>query len=201
MEELKNIIGKNIACLRAEHKLTQLELAERLNYSDKSISKWERCEAVPDVYVLVQLAEMFSVSVDYLVTSHDNDADQPQESKKAPDEETRFPTGENDRKTTLLRLVISGIWVLSLMLFVGAWIAGHFLPSVFVYTLPVCAVATLVLNSVWRGGRHNPVIVCVLISGILASVYTAFWSCNYWQVFLLAPPSFLIVYLASKLKK
>lgn len=197
MEELKIIIGKNIARLRAEHKLTQLELAERLNYSDKSISKWERGEAVPDVCVLVKLSEMFSVTLDQLVS----DPAQPRANEDKPAESTAAQSVDRDRKRTLMRIVISGIWSLSLAAFVSMWLLGWFMPSLFVYAIPVSAVAALVLNSVWMGGRHNAWILCVLISGILATVYTVFWGRNYWQVFLLAPPSFFIVFLASKLRK
>ena len=52
MEDLKHIIAQNIVQLRKKSKLTQAELAERLNYSDKAISKWERGESIPDVAVL-----------------------------------------------------------------------------------------------------------------------------------------------------
>lgn len=55
--------------LRKAHKFTQAELAERLNYSDKAVSKWERAESIPDVMMLQQIASMFGVTVDYLLTS------------------------------------------------------------------------------------------------------------------------------------
>lgn len=199
MEELKIIIGSNIARLRTEHKLTQLELAEKLNYSDKSISKWERGEAVPDVYVLVRLAELFSVSVDQLLSA--NGKEKPSDDSTAALRDDPESESKKMNRDTLIALVLTGIWALGVLVFVGVWIAGHFVPSVFVYTLLACAVVALVLNSVWREGKRNSIIVCVLIIGILASVYTAFLRFNYWQVFLLAPPAFLIVYMASKLKK
>ena len=50
--------------------MTQLELGTVLNYSDKAVSKWERGEAIPDAYVLLQLSEIFGVSVDYLLKEH-----------------------------------------------------------------------------------------------------------------------------------
>ena len=64
---LKNIIAQNIAELRRNNNMTQLELAEKLNYSDKAISKWERGESIPDVAVLKNIADIFLVSVDYLL--------------------------------------------------------------------------------------------------------------------------------------
>ena len=69
MEEtiLAEVIGKNITRLRKLANMTQLELAEKLNYSDKSISKWEQGNGIPDVRILVQLAELFGVTLDDLV--------------------------------------------------------------------------------------------------------------------------------------
>ena len=55
--ELGQIIGKNITRLRKIANMTQLELAEKLNYSDKSVSKWEQGNGIPDVRILMQIAE------------------------------------------------------------------------------------------------------------------------------------------------
>ena len=71
LSELKLISASNIIKLRTGAGLTQAELGEKLNYSDKTISKWERGEAIPDAYVLTQMAEIFGVTVDYLLSSHD----------------------------------------------------------------------------------------------------------------------------------
>ena len=63
MDELKKIIAKNLVAYRKQAHFTQAELAEKLGYSDKNVSKWERAEGVPDVLVLHQLAEMYNVTV------------------------------------------------------------------------------------------------------------------------------------------
>ena len=60
-------IGKNIAAFRKGANLTQAELAQKINYSDKSVSKWESGNGAPDVYVLMSLAELFGVTVNDLV--------------------------------------------------------------------------------------------------------------------------------------
>lgn len=73
MNELKEIISKNITNLRKAEKLTQFEFANKLNYSDKAISKWERGESVPDVITLKQIADFFNVTVDYILTEHTNE--------------------------------------------------------------------------------------------------------------------------------
>ena len=72
MENLKLIIAKNITELRRAASMTQLDLAQKLNYSDKAVSKWERAESVPDISVLKSVAELFGVTVDHLITDHDD---------------------------------------------------------------------------------------------------------------------------------
>lgn len=69
MEEstLRKTIGKNIALYRKAHKDTQASLGEKLNYTDKAVSKWERGESIPDVYVLSCIAELYGVSVGNLI--------------------------------------------------------------------------------------------------------------------------------------
>ena len=67
MVDIKATIAKNIAALRQAGGMTQLDLAEKLNYSDKAISKWERGESIPDVTVLKTIADLFGVTLDYLL--------------------------------------------------------------------------------------------------------------------------------------
>lgn len=73
-ENLIEIVSKNLSSLRKGRGLTQGEIAERFSYSDKSISKWERGEALPDLSVLKAFADFYEVSLDYLVTSHSEES-------------------------------------------------------------------------------------------------------------------------------
>ena len=68
MKTLKETIGENLVELRKNKKLTQLELAEQLNYSDKSVSKWEKGDALPDIEILYELCQFYGVTLEYLVT-------------------------------------------------------------------------------------------------------------------------------------
>ena len=67
MGNVKSIVAKNITELQLLSNMTQLELASKLNYSDKTISKWERGESSPDIGVLVEIADLFGVTLDYMV--------------------------------------------------------------------------------------------------------------------------------------
>ena len=89
MDELKKIIAKNLVTLRKQAHLTQAELAEKVGYSDKNVSKWERAEGVPDVLVLHQLAELYGVTVNYFFVDHTATEQEEVYDEPAPELETQ----------------------------------------------------------------------------------------------------------------
>ncbi len=60
-------IGKNIASLRRDHNMTQMQLADEVGVSFQAVSNWERGNSMPDISKLPQLSELFSVSIDELL--------------------------------------------------------------------------------------------------------------------------------------
>lgn len=191
MEDLKVITASNIINLRTAKGMTQAELGELLSYSDKSVSKWERAEAVPDAYVLKKMSEIFGVSVDYILNSHD--AWEPPESFKK--EERSF------HSKVITVLVLFGIWTLAFFVYILGWIYGFNWWLVFIYALPVSLITFLVLNSVWEQGKNNRHIIYALVASIFITVYITFRSYNPWQILLLLVPAELIVFLSFRIKK
>ena len=59
MENLKDVIRENLINLRKEHKLTQIDLAKKINYSDKAISRWENGDVLPDVEILNSICNVY----------------------------------------------------------------------------------------------------------------------------------------------
>lgn len=189
MEDLKFITAANIISLRTKAGMTQAQLAELLNYSDKSVSKWERAEAVPDAYVLKHMAEIFGVSVDYLLYSH---SDWEPVSKK---QKRRY------RSEIITLISMAGIWTLALFIFIIGWIFGHMFWMVFIYAIPISLITLLVFNCVWEDGRRNYYIISTLVASIFLMFYLAFLKWNPWQLLLLVLPAELIVFLAFRVKK
>ncbi|WP_407384884.1 helix-turn-helix domain-containing protein [Ruminococcus sp.] len=189
MDDFKKVVAGNIMKLRTLMNLTQAQLGEKLNYSDKSISKWERGESIPDVYVLKQLADLAGVTVDDIITPHD------------PDEELRVekPTRRYSRRFITLT-VLAGIWALAVLVFVILWIAGIFHWLVFVYAIPVSLVTLLVLNSVWGDRRWNLYIISGLVWGVICSIYLSALKYNWWQLFLVGIPAQIIIIFAFSIK-
>ena len=189
MEDLKFITAANIISLRTKAGMTQAQLAELLNYSDKSVSKWERAEAVPDAYVLKHMSEIFGVSVDYLLSSH---SDWEPVSKK---QKRRY------RSEIITLISMAGIWTLALFIFIIGWIFGHMFLLVFIYAIPISLITLLVFNSVWEDGRRNYYIISTLVASIFLMFYLTFLRWNPWQLLLLIFPAELIVFLAFRVKK
>ena len=186
MDDLKVITASNIIKLRTQAGMTQLELAEQLNYSDKSVSKWERAESMPDAYVLKRMSEIFGVSVDYLLSAHD-------EWKPAAPEQTI-----SSRVVTTIAIV--GIWTAALLAFIVCWLMGHLVWLIFAYAVPVSLITLLVLHSIWEAGRYNYWIIAALVLSVITVVYLTLLEQNWWQLFLLAIPAELVVFLSSKVK-
>lgn len=189
MEDLKYITASNIIHLRQKNDMTQAQLGEKLGYSDKSVSKWERAEAIPDAYVLKKMSELFGVTVDYLLDEHEEwepVAEQPQRSYS---------------RSAILWLSVVSIWTTALLIFIIGWILEKNLWLTFVFALPVTLVTLLVLNSVWKKGKRNFYIVATLVASIIVLIYLSFFDKNWWQLFLLLVPAELIVFIAFKIKK
>lgn len=193
LEELKLITASNLINLRTNAGLTQAELGAMLNYSDKTISKWERAEAIPDAFVLKRLGEIFDVSVDNLLTSHD-------EWKPIPTEE---PETEQVSYSTdkIIAISILGVWTLALTAFVALWLADLIFWQLFVIALPVSILVYLVLICKFHRKRHlQHVIALFVLSLFVAAFLLSYPRYTPWQLFLLLVPAEVLVYLSCNLK-
>ena len=67
-------LGEMISSLRKEKGMTQSELAEKMNVTDKAVSKWERNLSCPDINSIPKLAEILGISVEELLKSQNNNS-------------------------------------------------------------------------------------------------------------------------------
>ncbi|MBQ9856226.1 MAG: helix-turn-helix domain-containing protein [Clostridia bacterium] len=198
MTDIKGTIAKNISELRQANKMTQLTLAEKLNYSDKAVSKWERGESIPDVTVLLEIADIFNVSLDELVRA---DCKKNISAKK---DSPGFWKFRNRALYTGLAMLM--VWLISVI----AYVLVDFLPVdanwhwlLFIYSVPLSLVVWLVMNSLWFNKKLNYIIISLIMWSILASVHITalMFGRNLWLVFLLGIPGQIILFLASFIKK
>lgn len=198
-ELLKNRIGFHIAMHRKQLGLTQAGLAEKLNYSDKAVSKWERGESVPDVLTLVQLSELFGITVDALLADPDALPESAGPVERAMEKAVEKTFKKKADKRIILSLSSLLVWFVALFVFVvlsslsipKSWIA-------FIYAIPVDAIVRLSLRSAWRDFRWNKLLVSMIVWGCLLSVYMSFLlfaGVNLWRIFLLGIPGQMAVLL------
>ena len=153
---LRKTVAKNIAAYRKAHHDTQLDLATKLNYSDKSVSKWERGESLPDVYILSQIADLYGVSVSALI----GEIQPPKESKP-------------HYHMFILLLSLALTMAVATLLFSMFMICKVPYPAwmFFVYALPVCSIICIVFTSLWWGILWQGVSVSALIWTLGLSLY------------------------------
>lgn len=191
-EKLKNLIGMNIAAYRKRSGLTQLGLAERLNYSDKAVSKWERGESVPDVITMAQLAEQFGITVGDLLVDPNELPEKPDAVSQAMGKVVEKTLKRKANKNIILGLSSILVWFVALLVYVilssvdvpKSWIA-------FFYAIPVDAIVMLSLRSAWRDFRWNRALISMIMWGSLLSIYMTLLVLghfNVWKLFLLGIP-------------
>jgi len=193
LSELKRIIAKNISELRREAGLTQLELAQKLNYSDKAVSKWESGASVPDVGVLLEIARLFGVTVDYILS----------EDHKIPVKAMVKETMKGRKHLVITLLSVALVWFIATAVFVILKLASPFAAPwlLFVYAVPVSFIVILVFNSIWGKKRKNYVYISILMWSILASIYLSALSLNLWLIFVIGVPGQIIISLWAGMKK
>ncbi len=192
MDELKAVFAANLIHLRAEAGLTQAELAEKIHYSDKSVSKWERAESLPDLQIAQELAKIFGVTVDFLITPHDAWEGKP----------VRVPY----RTDVITSLSIVGVWTLALLVFlILFWSFNKLFWVVFLVAIPVSLITLLVLNSVWGKIKYHPYVVSLLLLGVFALLYYILHMYVHvrhpWGLAFLWLPAQVIVWLSFHIRK
>lgn len=193
LSELKLISASNIIKLRTGAGLTQAELGEKLNYSDKTISKWERGEAIPDAYVLTQMAEIFGVTVDYLLSSHD--AWESPEQQAARQEEAGYSVN------MIIAISVLGVWTMALTIFVLLWLFDIIQWETFIVALPVSILTYMVLICVFRRRQHLQFVIAAFVLSMFILLYFTLPMQKPWQLFLIAIPAEIIVFLSCNIRR
>lgn len=191
-EKLKIQLGGNIAAYRKKFGLTQAGLAEKLNYSDKAVSKWERGESLPDVMTLIQLAELFEVTVNDLLADPNELPADGGKVQKVMERAVEKALKRKADKRIIQMLSSILVWFVALFAFVvlssldipKSWVA-------FIYAIPIDAIVILSLRSAWHDFRWNKLLISQLMWGALLSIYISllvFLDANIWKLFLLGIP-------------
>ena len=190
MEKLNSIIGKNLQILRKKNKITQAQLAERLNYSDKAVSKWEKGESLPPIDVFYKLSRMYKVSLDSIVG----------EEKVKIREIDKQDLKKRYLHITLLSIL--AVWLVSFILFVSFDIfAGMSVWMCFAWAVPVSAIVGIVFDCIWNKCKFLFWLVTLLVWSILLCFAVQFISFNIWTILLIGIPLQIGIIIWSRMVK
>lgn len=177
MNDIKKIIASNIISLRKKHNMTQNELAEKLNYSDNAISRWERGDVTPSVETLQQISEIFSVPLESLF------------------KENVVVVLNNDErkqkiaKLSVLLLFVMLIWFIVMVAYVYLEAIFHInMWLLFAWAVPVSCLVLLPFNESWGRTVYKFVILSVFTWTTLACLYLTFLEHNIWLIFIIGIP-------------
>lgn len=209
-EVLRPVIAANISELRRSRSMTQQDLAARLNYTDKAISKWERGESVPDIVVLKQIADMFGVTVDYLLCETHETFPLPEE--KSDEQAAAAEESAKRQQSVRTRGFVTGmsvllVWMTATVLFIifdTAKIDARSHWIVFACAVPASFIVWLVMNSIWFNRRRNYLIISLLMWSVLILAYITIYIFSQrflWLLFLLGIPGQAIIIMWSRLKQ
>ena len=199
MQDVKVVFAQNLISLRKQMKLTQIELAEKINYSDKAVSKWERGESIPDVTVLMTIASLFGVTLDFLVTEHAE--------PEIVAEQTSYAKAVKKRNRMLVAAItFFAIAALETVVFATLQSVfgtlGENLLYCYVYPIPVAAIVAIVFTSRWarpslRFWSVTLLIVSLILDAFLITLQVA-GKCIPW-VFSIIIPAELVTMLSFKI--
>lgn len=188
MKELNEIIGNNLTFLRKKAGLTQSELGEKFNYSDRTVSKWEQGDVVPNVETLKQIADYYGVSVDYILKEHTSEDDFLAIVKKTPNA---------SNKILLIALIVTIVLAICVTIYVASIYnlktinpAINRWWSVFIWGL---AVSFLIMAYMTRRLFHSKKWMLIYVScfvwiTLLAAFFTFIFDGIYWYLFFIGLP-------------
>ncbi len=190
MENLNLVIGKKLLYLRKRNKLTQAELAEKLNYSDKAISKWEKGESLPPVEVFYNISKLYGVSLDFIIGDETVD---PQ------------PIKNDDRKRIYLNitnLAVVSVWFVAFVLFVLFDIISHTSQwMVFAWAVPASFTVALIFDCIWHKQKGIFWLISLLIWSVLLCFTLQFLTFNIWKILLVGIPVQIAIFICSRMVK
>lgn len=194
MEDLKQIISKNLIELRKRKKYTQLDVADMLQYSDKAISKWEKGDSLPDVETLYKLCNIYGVTLDYL--THEG----------SYEEKKEFIKNDSNKKNKMIiaMLFIMALWAILIVAFtilISAYDIIYWI--ILVWGVPATSLLLLGMNNLWGKKRFivyiNSFVIWTLLTAVYFQIFFSTGSFNMWYVFLVGVPLQIAAVLWSQM--
>ena len=187
MEELNLVIAKNISEYRKKLGLTQAGLGEKLNFTDKSVSKWEKGEYLPDILVLYKMCELFGITLNDLTKEH---------------KEIIIPKKEKHNKILISIMSAGLVWLVATIIFVMFRLFAPNIQNIwltFAYAIPISIIVLLVFSCVWGNTLLKFITTSLLTWTTLLSVCLTFK--NIWFLLFVGVPLQILISLWFYFKK
>lgn len=190
MEELNEIIAANLVELRLKSGLTQLQVAEKINYSDKSVSKWERGESIPDVSVMMQLSKLYGVSLDDLVRKHTKKTIKPK----------RFKISS---RLLICLIAYLSVWFLATIGFAvvyGFYSMHSQAYLAFIVAIPVSFLVVMILSFCWYPYYVSLILCSIFMWTTMLALTMCINTLNIWLLYIIVIPVQVIIIFVLLLK-
>ena len=190
MKDIREIVCSSLIKIRKQHNLTQVELSNKINYSDNAISRWEKGDVLPSLEILQTLASFYGVEISYFIEEH-------------PDEQTKIL---NSKKRVLywgiFSCAILAVWTICALLFLIIFNnKGEYYYMVFVWGVPITALTVRTIVKYYFKNKLALLTNSIFVWTTLAAIYFEWLELNLWQVFLIGMPIQIMLILITVLKR
>ena len=191
MQNVKETIAKNLVALRKSRKYTQQELAEKLNYSDKAISRWEHAETLPDIETLCKICDIYGVRFEYLLQEEQPRKNNPYIIK------TEVPS-----RIVTMCIAVCAVWIAAFIAYIYTnAIFGNNGWKIFIWAIPVSCIVCQMYNKIYF---MNNAFRCVMYSvaqwTLILALYLQLLEHNIWMLFITGVPIQAVIILTTILK-
>lgn len=219
-QDLTRLLATNIATRRKGAGMTQAELAEVLGYSDKTVSKWERGEGLPDVLCLKRMADIFGTQMDDLFTDPDapwmvespsvdventTDVEETAEPVEPTAEANAVPepVQENEKVNhkAVSAIAILGVWMLAALVFLIGYFCHKNLYLSWGIAVPVTGLLMVIFNGLWGARKYTFWTCSYFVVGLLFLICLLLHRYHVWMLMWLAVPAVVIVWLSCRVGK
>ena len=193
MEELNKIVAENLVSLRTKCGYTQLQVAEKINYSDKSVSKWERGDAIPDIPVMLQLSKLYGVSLDDMVKKHEKEQIKPKEKNLLLSKQTLIST-----------IAFVFVWLLATIGFAAVYGFFDLVDQAylsFIVAIPVSFLVINIMSFFWYPYFISAIFSSIFIWTAMLAITQCIPGINMWLLYIVAIPMQLLVIFGFFLTK
>lgn len=186
-EEIRTNFSQNLIRLRKANNLTQLALAEKLNYSDKAVSKWEVGNVLPDIETISHIAEFFGTTVNDLIYP--------------PKNKFKKIFRHNNIVTTLMLFGLT--WFLATIIYfvLETTTSLNRVWLTFIITLPISMIVLVVCSRLWFKKLFFTISLSGLLWSVILCIYLIINHMELWFIFIIGVIGQLLIIFGSQLKK